>query len=305
MRPFYIKLPADVAGNSKDIIGYKLGKGKPSVYIQGGIHAGEITYWIFKHLFKKFNNNKLNGSVTLIPIANPFNWNTKSYFYTAGKFWDYDGTDWNRYFPGNPKGLLPSILADKLFQEAKQHDLIIDLHTSRKSLPYGIYVSEKDKQYIKLLGFKYNQFIDGEKPEKAGTLNHACNNVGIRSVALECGSHDSYEGNNIKNCVDKITNLLIGLNIIKGKLNQRKKILTFEKHKTYIANASGFVKFICPLGKNYKKGETLYQLSPSDNLAKKVNVTAEEDGVVFKYSPTHIYHFGQPVMQIIKKSDLK
>jgi uncharacterized protein len=95
---------ASIDGNSLSVYGYTLGDGEKSVYIQGGMHGGEITYWIFHRFYQELLNQTLLKQVTLVPIANPFSWQQRSYFYTAGKFSFIDGKDWLWSFPGKFDG---------------------------------------------------------------------------------------------------------------------------------------------------------------------------------------------------------
>lgn len=300
MKKFTLNLAKDLSGGDFSITGYKIGKGKPSVYIQGGMHGGETTYWIIHELLKKIDENKINGSLTVIPICNPISWQHKNYFYTAGKFWYYNGKDWNRFFPGDKKGSTPARLAHILFQEVKKHDLVIDLHTSRVSKPYIIYTNEKNEEFIKYLGFRYNQIFKTRK-----TLNYACYKADINCLTIECGSHDSYNAKNINQCLQALINLFKYLKILNGKAEKFDNLYNFEKTKNYYADHAGFIKFLKKPGDSYKKGEALFTIYPSDDISRQINVKGQEDGVILKISPTHVYNQGNSVAEIIEQKNLK
>ncbi|MBD3300484.1 MAG: hypothetical protein GF347_03980 [Candidatus Moranbacteria bacterium] len=305
MKTFKINLSKDIAGNDVDINGYRLGSGAPKIYIQGGIHGGEITYWILHKLIKKIKNKKLNGAITIIPICNPYSWQQRNYFYTCGKFSYYNGADWNRFFPGDKTGNLFSMLAYKIFNEARKHEIIIDLHTSRKSKPFGIYADDKSKDLIKVLGFKYNQILKSEITGKSGTLNQACSDLSMQNVAIECGSHDDYNYDNVAKCVDSLLNLFKYTKVIAGTVKKAVDVNVFEENKSYYAPKAGFAKYVKKIGEQFKKGDVLFELYSSSNIERIIKVKAEEEGVLFKISPTHILQEGDSALQIIKKEDLK
>ena len=68
------------------------------IYIQGGIHGGEVTLDIIKELFDFLKENLISGQVDFVPYANPLSWNQKAYTYTVGKFSLQDGKDFNRCY---------------------------------------------------------------------------------------------------------------------------------------------------------------------------------------------------------------
>jgi predicted deacylase len=138
-----------------------------TIYIQGGIHGGEITFWIFNELFKYLEQDTFTGKVILVPIANPIAWNQRIYFYNPGKFSFHNGKDWNRNFPGNKLGNLGERISATISKFVLDADLVIDLHTSRKSIPFTFTLSEKNLEITQRLKIKYNYLIDTDEKSNA------------------------------------------------------------------------------------------------------------------------------------------
>jgi predicted deacylase len=77
-------------------------KGKeagPHVHIQSSVHGAEVQgNAVILKLMEYFCENDFNGSVTLIPHANPMGANTKAGTYTQGRFNSITGENWNRIY---------------------------------------------------------------------------------------------------------------------------------------------------------------------------------------------------------------
>ncbi|MCA9383257.1 succinylglutamate desuccinylase/aspartoacylase family protein, partial [Candidatus Dojkabacteria bacterium] len=103
-----ISIGTDPGGNPITINAYEYSNGVsgPTLYLQGGVHGGEVTLWVLKQLVTKLQNYKIKGNIVIIPIANPVAWGQRTYFSTNGKFDFYMGKDWNRSYPGNMDGTL-------------------------------------------------------------------------------------------------------------------------------------------------------------------------------------------------------
>ncbi len=298
-----VKVGTDISGSDIEIVYHKISHGKPGrkIYIQGGIHGGEVTIWIFERLYKFLTENEFDGEVVLVPIANPISWRQRVYFNTNGKFDLYLGKDWNRNFPGKEEGSLGERIAHHLTTLASECDLVIDLHTARRSVPFNIFFREEDLQYNDFIGLEFNELknINSESlGEYAGTLSFNLIKQNKDSFTIECGSHDSFEQEN----VEAVT---IGLiNLIYNRKNKPKQAFLYDSLKKYYARDGGFILLQKQLKEQYKKGDVLYKIINPANL-RAIDIFAEEDGVVFKISPTHICYPGDEVVQIIEDSNIK
>ncbi|MEP7167218.1 MAG: succinylglutamate desuccinylase/aspartoacylase family protein [Candidatus Woesebacteria bacterium] len=296
-----------IDGNTSSVMGYIVGQGAQGVYIQGGMHGGEITYWIFQRLYDELVKRNLKKQVVLVPLCNPYSWQQRAYFYTTGKFSSIDGKDWLWSFPGDKDGSPMQRLAQQLYKTASSYELSIDLHTSRKSVPFGIFSSEKYQPEIDVLGIPYN-FIStyGDSPDQyqkgVASLSYAMTQEGKRGFTLECGSHDEYNATHIELICTSVLNLLRHEGVIDEPVIQNSGTLIFkdESFFRYTCPLTGFVQYLKQPGDSYAKNDNLFSVADATNITNTVFVQANEGGTVLKISPTHIAQAGDVLMEIIK-----
>jgi predicted deacylase len=305
---FTLTVGKNISGGSLDIIGYTYSNGNgPSVYIQGGTHGGEVTFPIFSLLddfFKK--NNDWQGTVTMIPLAHPVSWTQRLYYNTLGKFNFSDGKDWNRSFPGNPEGSLSERISHLLFNEAIKHNLVIDLHTSRKSNPFLI-ISREDLLPLCLASGIQPTYV-APKFSSGHPLPDAIDIAGGRGLTIECGSHDTINPKHTDQCFSAIVSILQTEGILPQ--NNTQPVLSedayyYTDYVTYHAPISGFVEYTHPLESVVKQGDVLYVIHDSSNLGEVVSVKAKADCVVFKYQTTHAVTLGDEVVTVINADEIK
>ena len=71
----------------------------PHIHIQASVHGAELQgNAVILQLMEILNNTKLNGSITFIPLANPYATNNKHGTYTYGRYNPVTGHNWNRNF---------------------------------------------------------------------------------------------------------------------------------------------------------------------------------------------------------------
>lgn len=304
MKTFNINLTKDISGNDLSIKGYTFGQESPRIYIQGGTHGGELTFWIFKELFNFLSNYKdLKGTVTLVPMSNPVAWSQRIYSYTVGKFNLQSGEDWNRGFPGSDTSM-GKRRALKIFSFVKDYDYCVDLHTSRQSIPFGIFSKEIiDKAIIKAIGLKYNYLISNKKDD---SLMSALSSTKTFGFEVECGSHDSYNMDNILEITNSLKRFLYYLEIIKEvKKIETSQSYIYDKYVNYYSDITGFYRLSKKPGDTYKKGDKLFELFSTSDLSKGKIVKAIEDGVIIKKLHSNILWEGDEVLQTININNLK
>lgn len=71
----------------------------PNIHIQANVHGAEIQgNAVILNLLKYFCHNSFNGTVTVIPTANPLAVNNKTGASTSGRFSQITGENWNRTY---------------------------------------------------------------------------------------------------------------------------------------------------------------------------------------------------------------
>ncbi len=306
----HILLPigTHLSGTPIAIRGYLLDSNKPGkhIYIQAGMHGGEVTYWIMQKLYAYLQRELRVGSVTLIPIANPVSWMSRMYFSTPGKFDWYMGKDWNRNFPGSPHGSLGERIADTLFRQARARDIVIDLHTSRRSFPFGIVSKSKNLTLANIMGLRYT-YLEKNSGGSSFCMANQLEIHNVPAITLECGSHDTYNPTHIEECTASILRLLKHFRCIHGYDVPPKKATPqyYTKILTYRAPDGGYIRYTKTLGDTYQKGEVLFVLAHGKDITQETSVMAKEDGLVTKLSPTHVVWPGDEAIQTIPLRNIR
>lgn len=304
-----IVIGTDVVGQPIYITRYTIDSEKPgkTVYVQGGIHGGEITLHMIRDIYNYVKENITSGKVYFIPFANPLAWGQKAYTYTVGKFNYKTGEDFNRTFASNSPGNTNVQIAKAILKECDDEkiDFAVDLHTAHTSFPHTISFAEDDLDLIKETNIEYNRLCYNSEEYKA-TLNYQLTKRGINNFTIECGSHDSIEKDYQKQVVDGVLNVLNKLEICKFKSNLPKtNQVVFSKSVSYFAECGGIVEFNFNLGEKFKKGDTLFTIHPANLQEKSHEIKAEFDGVVFRFAKTHIYNAFDEVLRVFRNEDLK
>jgi predicted deacylase len=75
------------------------GKAGPHIHIQASVHGAELQgNAVILQLMEILNGVEINGSITFIPLANPYATNNKHGTYTYGRYNPVTGDNWNRNY---------------------------------------------------------------------------------------------------------------------------------------------------------------------------------------------------------------
>lgn len=71
----------------------------PHIYLQSSVHGAELQgNIVLLKLMDLINSTKINGKITIVPLANPYATLQKSGTYTTGRFNPFSGDNWNRNY---------------------------------------------------------------------------------------------------------------------------------------------------------------------------------------------------------------
>lgn len=120
------------------------GESGPHIHIQASVHGAELQgNAVILQLMELLNSEKINGSITFIPLANPYATNNKHGTYTYGRYNPVTGDNWNR----NYVDIIPTSKFD-IDGFAKDHK---DLPWDEIKDIFKTKLEESISQYIELL----------------------------------------------------------------------------------------------------------------------------------------------------------
>jgi predicted deacylase len=149
-----ITLDSDTPGQefSLRVFRFRSSGNGPAVYMQGALHSQEIPGMValdrlIPRLAAAENEARLDGDVTLVPLANPIGLAQGVFGQTLGRFDLNSRTNFNRSFPTESVEKLPGKPAAErlkatLLALAAEADVVLDLHCDDEG-PVYLYVAER------------------------------------------------------------------------------------------------------------------------------------------------------------------
>ncbi|WP_397448069.1 succinylglutamate desuccinylase/aspartoacylase family protein [Pseudomonas sp. NA-150] len=141
-----VKVPGD-SGEPVAVAAWRFqGQGSaPSVYLQAGLHADEIAGMLVLHLLlerlhQAEYEGRINGTITVVPQANPLGIGQFRWGRGVGRFHESSGQNFNRHFDHSLSLTRPTgnfaLWQRALVGLAAEADYVLDLHTDDEALPY-------------------------------------------------------------------------------------------------------------------------------------------------------------------------
>jgi predicted deacylase len=166
------------------------------VGITAAIHGNELNGIVVIHrlLSRLARTPLLKGTLVAVPIVN-----VPGYLREQREF--EDGVDLNRVMPGKPDGNESALYAHRLMERVVQHfEYLIDLHTASTGRENSLYIRAdmKDPLTAKLARIMAPQIIL-HSPGADGTLRDAAQRRGIRSLTVEIGDPQRFQGEYVRN----------------------------------------------------------------------------------------------------------
>ena len=155
----------------------------PVVGITAALHGDELNgIEIVRQVLKDLDPKKLAGTIIAVPIVNLEGFLKQSRYIA-------DRRDLNRYFPGNPKGVMAARYADDLFQNIiLKCDRLIDLHTGsyyRTNLPQ--LRADLSNDTVAEMAERFGSMTVLNSAGTPKMLRNAATAAGIPAVTLEVG----------------------------------------------------------------------------------------------------------------------
>lgn len=191
---------------------YKLGEGKPKVFITSGIHGDEQTgVYVAEDLLQRLSKMDLFGSVIVLPVANPPAFRCKT------RVSPIDCLDMNRVFPGSREGTVTERLAAEIWDQARQSDYIIDLHCCEYDcVPYTLAL-HREFSYVRTFSYKLGIPYIIESTGLRGQLFVEASHEGIPAVIIEMRGGKYIDLQSAVQVREALLNFLTMLGLVQGQ----------------------------------------------------------------------------------------
>tara|TARA_R110000744_G_scaffold36826_9_gene84824 strand:- start:53 stop:1201 length:1149 start_codon:yes stop_codon:yes gene_type:complete len=138
----------------------------PNVYIQANMHGAEVQgNAVIFQLLEQLKHIELNGSITLVPYANPVGCNHKNGEYTLGRFDPITGENWNRMYHFDESIIEPFAKAhlnqsNAEIAQAFQALMVKQLSQKLNHNVYGITTGQRISYQLQLLALEADLVLD-------------------------------------------------------------------------------------------------------------------------------------------------
>ncbi len=213
------------------------------IAIVSGTHGDELEgQYVCYELIRRINgeSGSLNGIVDIYPMLNPLGTDA-----VTRQIPGYD-LDMNRIFPGNNSGTPWEKMAKEVFDDIKDADLCIDIHSSDIFLREIPQVRISPEQSLKLLPYAKLMNVDfvwvgNSSAVRPSSLSHSLNSAGTPCLVVEMGAGMKITREYGDRIVDGIFAVMAKMGIWAGKVNEvSNPIISSDGEVTYIhCNKSG------------------------------------------------------------------
>lgn len=271
---------------------------KYHVYLQSGMHGWEVTIRVLMQLMQNIKNWKYTDIwFTIVPLANPLARNQIVYYATLWKFSFIDWKDPNRSFPWQNNWSYAQRLAYTLSQISSNCDTIIDLHTSRDSIPFAIFHWE-DLNLIQSLWMEYNHIVTAA--EYMDSLTWYMHSQGKVAFTMECWSHDEYDEEKINDVVESLDGYFLWFPQ-NSKSSRRSDQSIFDSLTKVLSPVSWFVQYTVSPWDRFVKWDIIAEITKIDNVIESYKVCAPSSGILLKRKKSNIVRVWDEIFQFIQQ----
>ncbi len=246
----------------------------PVIGITAALHGDELNgIEIVRQVLKEIDPKKLAGTIIAVPIVNLEGFLKQSRYIA-------DRRDLNRYFPGNPKGVMAARYAADLFQKIiLKCDRLIDLHTGsyyRTNLPQ--LRADLSNDTVAKMVERFGSMTVLNSAGSPKMLRNAATAAGIPAVTLEVGGPLTLNLDDIFFGVHAVKQFLGAMGMIDAPERLAKLQPKFYQSYWQMAEFDGIFLSEVKLGAQVEYGERLGQI---------VNpITNEENPILAPFSGT-------------------
>lgn len=242
----------------------RIGSGTPKVYLLCGVHGNEISgLLVIKQLLEVLKLER--GELNIIPAANPLAQGLQTRENPT------DLQDLNRSFPGNRQKTFTDRLAEVIFAQAKDCDLLIDLHTFSDPCPIvAIFINQGSSR----VNHESLKFIRDFNPEViwqldttsrserhlTGSLGPKLADAGVSNFAVELPSICRVTQKQIDASAQGLVQVLCQLGMIRQKPSLKQRTIPIFERQQVFADRSGLFIPHQSLMSKITKGQTVGEI---------------------------------------------
>lgn len=287
-----------------NVLQYK-GSAGPSVFIGVGIHGDELTgiasVW---RLIEYLKGKDVRGTITIMPAMNPdgLNYNIRGM--------PEAGVDLNRLYPGKSNGYIAERITAKIWEIARKHDIIIDLHTIGRGIPFVLLdpvTGDLKRRNDELARATRITVLDELSPEDyaqqnlGASLGGVASKDDIPSLTIELGGSKDIDWGSVDAGYLAVRNVLIHVGAIDGTVTPVKSSVVIResgyRREDVWSEKGGLIEYVVDLGQKVKAGQILAKVR---GLYGEVleEVRMPEDGYMVAENSGHVTHTGGPIATI-------
>ena len=265
----------------------------PVIGITAALHGDELNgIEIVRQVLKGIDPEKLAGTIVAVPIVNLEGFLKQSRYIA-------DRRDLNRYFPGNPQGVMPSRYADGLFQKViLKCDSLVDLHTGsyyRTNLPQ--LRADLSDDMVATMVERFGSITVLNSAGSPGMLRNAATSAGVPAVTLEVGGPLTLNLDDVFFGVHAVNQFLGALGMIEAPDRLAKEQPIFYESKWVMAEFDGIFLSEIKLGAKVKHGEQIARIvNPMTNAEN--SITAPFTGTVLGMAENQFVSPGYLIFRI-------
>lgn len=239
----------------------------PSLFVTAAIHGDEINgTGAVRRMIQEESLLPKRGTLILAPVINILGFDRHSRYLP-------DRRDLNRCFPGSRKGSVAARMARLVFDEiVSRCDCGIDLHTAAvKRTNFPNLRADVSIPEVRRLAtaFGCETILSGKGPE--GSFRREACAVQCPTIVFEAGEVWKVEPAVVEYAVHGVTNVMIELGMIDGKLQVPPFRVLVEKAKWIRAERGGFLRF------HVRPGDVVAKNQP---LATNTSITGTEHSLL-------------------------
>ena len=291
------------------VLQYK-GSAGPSVFIGAGIHGDELTgiasLW---KLYDYLEGKQIRGTITIMPSMNPdgMTYNVRGI--------PEAGVDLNRLYPGKATGYYAERITAKVWEIARKHDVIIDLHTIGTSIPFVLLdpvkgdLKKKTDELAYATGITVLEEFSAEdyaQQNLGASLGGAATTKDIPSLTIELGGSKDIDWGSVDAGYLAVRNVLVHMGIVAGSETPVKSCGVIHergfRREDVFSERAGLIEFVVEPGKKVKKGAVLANVRDVyGEVIEKVKMPV--DGYLVAQNCWHVTQTGGAIATIALRAE--